>query len=217
MRHGPGSATWWEMPVIDQLLRQPKERFLAPLALGPLRTVSPTTLTVAALIVGLGSALAAWQGAYPLALVLWLGNRALDGLDGTVARLHGKQTDFGGYLDIVLDTIIYAAVPLGIALSVDTRPGYLCLALLITSFYINGAAWLYQSALLEKHRHGAAGRGELTTVTIPSGLMEGTETIVFYCLFLMLSGLFSWLCCAMAALVAVTVVQRLWWAATVAK
>jgi phosphatidylglycerophosphate synthase len=205
------------MPVIDQLLRQPKERFLAPLALGPLRTVAPTTLTIAAFIVGVGSAVAAWQAAYPLALVLWLANRALDGLDGTVARLHGKQTDFGGYLDIVLDTVIYAAVPLGIAVSVDTRSGYLCLALLISSFYINGAAWLYQSALLEKHRHGAAGRGELTTVTIPSGLMEGTETIVFYCLFLLLSGLFPWLCCAMAALVAVTIVQRLWWAATVAK
>ena len=203
--------------MIDQLLRQPKERFLAPLALGPLRAISPVALTLAAFVVGLGAALAAWQGAYPLALVLWLGNRTLDGLDGTVARLHGKQSDFGGYLDIVLDTVIYAAVPLGIALSVDTRSGYLCLALLIASFYINGAAWLYQSALLEKHRQGAAGRGELTTVTFPSGLMEGTETIIFFCLFLLLPGLFSWLCCAMAALVAVTIVQRLWWAATAAK
>ena len=120
------SANRWEIPVIDQLLRQPKERFLAPLALGPLRTVSPTTLTVAAFVVGLGAAVAAWQAAYPLALMLWLANRALDGLDGTVARLHGKQSDFGGYLDIVLDTVIYAAVPLGIALSVDTRSGYFC-------------------------------------------------------------------------------------------
>lgn len=200
--------------MIDQLLRRPKERLLVPLALGPLRAVSPTALTLVAFAIGVGAALAAWQRVYPAALALWLANRALDGLDGTVARAHGKQSDFGGYLDIVLDTVIYAAVPLGIALGLDTRAGYLWSALLIASFYINGAAWLYQSALLEKRRQGAAARGELTTVTIPTGLMEGTETIVFYCGFLLLPGAFPWLCGAMAALVALTTGQRLWWAAT---
>jgi len=89
-----------------------------------------------------------------------------------VARTNGKQSDFGGYLDIVLDTVVYAAIPLGIALGTATQAGYLCLALLLGSFYINGTAWLYQTALLEKHRQGTAGRDEWTTVTIPGGLVE---------------------------------------------
>lgn len=198
--------------MIDQMLRRPKERLLVPLALGPLRAVSPTALTLVACAVGLLGALAAWQRLYPLALGLWLANRVLDGLDGTVARAQGKQSDFGGYLDIVLDTVVYAAVPLGIALGSGTPTSYLGVALLLASFYINGASWLYQSALLEKHGQGAAAVGEFTTVRIPTGLIEGTETIVFYCLFLLLPGLFPWLCGAMAALVAVTIGQRLWWA-----
>jgi len=101
-----------------------------------------------------------------------------------------------------------------IALGTATQAGYLCLALLLGSFYINGTAWLYQTALLEKHRQGTAGRDEWTTVTIPGGLVEGLETIIFYCLFLLLVGLFPWLSCAMAALVVITSGQRLWRAAT---
>jgi len=198
-----------EGAVIDRWLRQPKERLLVPLARGPLRGVSPTMLTVAACALGLLGAVAAAQRAYPLALGLWLANRALDGLDGTVARAQGKQTDFGGYLDIVLDTVVYAALPLGLALGVDTRVGYLCLALLIGSFYINAVSWLYQSALLEKFQRGA-----LTTLTIPTGLVEGTETVAFYCLFIIFPGALPALFGAMAGLVAITVAQRLWWATT---
>lgn len=212
-RRAVGGRGHQETTMIDQRLRRPKEWLLVPLARGPLRAVSPTTLTLAACAVGLVAGLAAWQRAYPLALGLWLANRALDGLDGTVARAQGKQSDFGGYLDIVLDTVIYAAVPLGIALGTDTPGGYRCLALLLASFYVNIAAWLYQSALLEKHGRGAGVSGECTTLTIPTGLIEGAETIVFYCLFLLLPGAFPGLCCALAALVALTIGQRLWWAA----
>ena len=51
-------------------------------------------------------------------------------------------------------------------------------------------------------------------MVIPTGLIEGTETIIFYCLFLILPQSFPWLGGVMAALVLITVVQRLWWAAT---
>jgi hypothetical protein len=39
--------------------------------------------------------------------------------DGFVARLAKKQTDFGGYLDIVCDFAIYALLPVSIASSVQ--------------------------------------------------------------------------------------------------
>jgi phosphatidylglycerophosphate synthase len=198
--------------VLDRLLRYPRDRLLTPLVQGPLRAIHPTTVTLLAWVVGLAAGVAAWQRLYLPALGLWLLNRVLDGLDGTLARAQGRQSDLGAYLDIVLDMMIYAVVPLGLALGIDTPGVYRSLALMLGSFYVNAASWMYLSALLEKRHQGAAARGELTTVTMPGGLIEGAETIVFYVLFLVLPGEVEWLFGLMAGLVLVTTVQRLVWA-----
>jgi phosphatidylglycerophosphate synthase len=198
--------------MIDKVLRYPKEHILTPVAGRLLHSVHPTVVTFAACVVGLASAGAAWQQLYGLGLGLWLLNRILDGLDGTIARLHNKQSDLGGYLDIVLDTLVYAAIPLGLALGVNTIAGYMSLALLFGSFYINGASWMYMAALMEKRQHGASEQGEMTTITMPGGLIEGAETIGFYILFLLFPGAMVPLFLLMALLVLVTAVQRLVWA-----
>lgn len=198
--------------MIDKVLRYPKERVLEPIALRLLRSVHPNAITIVACGVGIAAAVAVWQQAYVPALVFWLLNRVLDGLDGTVARLTNKQSDFGGYLDIVLDTVVYAAIPIGLALGVGTNAAYLALVFLLASFYINGASWMYLAALLEKRNSGATARGELTTVTMPGGLIEGAETILFYTLFLLLPGTLVPLFSVMGALVLVTAAQRLVWA-----
>ncbi|GAB4212138.1 MAG: CDP-alcohol phosphatidyltransferase family protein [Roseiflexaceae bacterium] len=198
--------------MVDKVLRYPKEQILTPLARGPLRALHPTAVTLLACAVGLATALAAWQQLYIPALVLWLLNRTLDGLDGTLARVHGRQSDLGGYLDILLDVLVYAAVPFGLALGVGTPAAFLSLALLLGSFYINGASWMYLAALLEKRNQGAKAGGELTTVTMPGGLIEGTETVVFYALFLLFPSALVPLFGLMALLVGVTTLQRLVWA-----
>ncbi len=198
--------------MIDKALRYPKERVMEPLARSLGRSIHPNSITVAACIVGVAAALAAWQQLYPLAVGLWLLNRLLDGLDGTLARMQGSQSDFGGYLDILLDVVVYAVVPLGLALG-DGRPvALLALAALLGSFYINGAAWMYLAALLEKRRLGAATQGEMTTITMPTGLIEGAETVLFYTLFLLFPATIIPMFWLMAALVLVTVVQRFIWA-----
>jgi phosphatidylglycerophosphate synthase len=198
--------------VIDKLLRGPKEQVLAPVALRALRGVSPTSITVLACVVGVGAALAAAGGAYTFGLVLWLLNRVLDGLDGTVARIHGKQSALGGYLDILLDHVVYALVPLGFAFGRSDPATYLAASALLASFYVNGASWMYLSALLEKRALGAATRGELTSVTMPGGLIEGAETIVFFILFFVFPSALVPLFALMALLVLVTIGQRLRWA-----
>jgi phosphatidylglycerophosphate synthase len=198
--------------MIDKVLRSPKEQLLAPVAARLLRSIHPTTITLVAFGVGVGAAVAAWQQAYGVALALWALNRILDGLDGTVARLHGKQSDLGGYLDIVLDITIYALVPLALAFGINSAEVYMSLAFLLGTFYINGASWMYLSALLEKRRHGANVQSELTTVTMPGGLIEGTETIIFYVLFLLLPAYLPALFTIMGVLVIFTAGQRLVWA-----
>ncbi|HEX6292413.1 MAG TPA: CDP-alcohol phosphatidyltransferase family protein [Herpetosiphonaceae bacterium] len=185
---------------------------LTPVAYVLPRSIHPTALTLAAFGAGIGAGLAIWRQAYGLALALWLLNRALDGLDGTFARVHGRQTDFGGYLDVLLDTVVYAAIPATLALHRPSSDVWLSLVALLGSFYINGASWMYLAALLEQRRQGASAQGELTTITMPTGIIEGTETLAFYTLFLLFPGAIVPLFWTMALLVFATIGQRLLWA-----
>lgn len=173
--------------------------------------ISPTAITVAACLVGVASGAAAAGQQYGLSLGLWGANRLLDGLDGTMARINNQQSDLGGYLDIVLDMVVYAAIPLGLALGSNPPGVNLALAVLFASFYINSATWMFLSSLLEKRSLGARARGELTTVTIPRGLIEGLETFLFYSLFLLFPQWLESLFYLMAGLVALTSVQRVAW------
>ncbi|HYW52072.1 MAG TPA: CDP-alcohol phosphatidyltransferase family protein, partial [Gemmatimonadaceae bacterium] len=91
--------------MFDHLLRGLKDRLLAPLAM-LLRGVPPNVISVVALLLGIAAAVAAARGAWGIGLALWLANRITDGLDGTVARVAERQTDFGGYLDILLDFVV---------------------------------------------------------------------------------------------------------------
>jgi phosphatidylglycerophosphate synthase len=141
--------------MLDEKLRKLKDRWLRPLV-GVAGGLSPNALTLLALAVGLASAGAAAQQLYGLGLALWAINRVLDGLDGAVARETGQQSDFGGYLDIVADFVVYAAVPIGFFLGQATVELGLSLALLLGSFYVNGASWMYLAAILEKRSAGAA-------------------------------------------------------------
>ncbi len=199
--------------MLDEWFRLRKERWLAPAACALGRWFTPLALTLLALVAGLGSAVAASRAAWRLALALWLLNRLLDGLDGTVARVTQRQTDFGGYLDILLDFVVYAAMPIGIAVALDTRAVWLAAVVLLASWFVNAASWMYLAAVLERRGAGASARGELTSVTMPSGLVAGTETVLFFVAFLLWPEQFVTLAWIMAAGVTVGIVQRLVWAA----
>ncbi|HVA58553.1 MAG TPA: CDP-alcohol phosphatidyltransferase family protein [Gemmatimonadaceae bacterium] len=198
--------------MFDDYLRALKDRLLAPLARRLGGMVHPNAVTVIGFVVGMGSAGAGARGAYTLGLMLWLVNRFLDGFDGTVARASGRQSDFGGYLDIVLDFAVYAAIPIGFAIAAASRTTILAAVVLVGVFYVNAASWMYLAALLERRALGAAANGELTSVTMPPGLVAGTETAVAYTLFFIWPGHIVLLFGAMAVLVAATVAQRLVWA-----
>lgn len=197
--------------MFDHLLRGLKDRLLMPLAL-LLRGVQPNLLSLVALVFGLGAAVAAARGAWGVGLGLWIMNRVTDGLDGTVARAADRQTDFGGYLDILLDFVVYAAIPLGFAIQSADRLVLLGAVALEGIFFVNACSWMYLSAILEKRASGARVTGELTTVTMPPALVAGFETVVFFALFYLFPTRVPTLFALMSALVGVNVVQRLLWA-----
>ena len=194
----------------DAALRKDKDRLLQPIAKRWLAHVHPNWISAVALGFGLACALAAWQQLYTVAILLWVINRVLDGLDGIVAREHDKQSDFGGYLDLLLDFLVYLAVPIGIAAAQPSLPILWATIALLSAFVINLLSWSVLSAILEKRATAAAGK--LTTVAMPGGLIEGAETILFYSLFLLLPAYATVLFALMAVLVAVTAAQRVVWA-----
>ena len=198
--------------MLDEILRPAKERLLTPAALAVGQRVHPTAVTIAGFACGVASAVLAARAMPGPALVFWFANRILDGFDGTLARTQGRQSDIGGYIDIVLDFIVYAAIPLGLVAGAATLATAIAALAMVGSFYVNAASWMYLSAILERRGAGARARGELTTVTMPEGLVGGTETIVFYTLFLILPDLLLPLFVVMTVLVIVTIVQRIVWA-----
>lgn len=194
----------------DYALRKQKDRLLTPLAESWLALVHPNVISWIALVFGLAAAWAVWQQWYSLALVLWIINRVLDGLDGLVARIHHKQSDFGGYLDLLLDFIVYLAIPLAFVAAAPVSLNLWALAALLSSFVLNLLSWSVLSAILEKRLAGSPGR--MTSITMPPGLIEGAETIVFYSLFFLLPAYIGPLFMLMAVLVFATAIQRVWWA-----
>lgn len=198
--------------MIDRALRRRKESALSPIARRVPRSLPPTAMTVAAALPGLGAAVAAGFGASALAVALWLLNRLLDGLDGTLARTTGRQSDLGAYADMLLDLVVYAAIPVGIAANQDSRAAWVAAAVLLASFYVNAIAWSYLSAILERRGAGAGSNGELTAVTMPPGLVEGAETVVVFAVALAVPDWSVALMWAMAAGVLIGVTQRALWA-----
>lgn len=169
--------------MYDHLLRIPKRTLLLPLA--KRMTLSPNTLTGVGLLFGLAAALFCVFGFFRAALVFWVFNRLLDGLDGEVARAQKSQTDLGGYLDILSDLLVYAAIPAGLALYHNNSTVWFATVFMLSSFYLNVGSWMYLSSILEKRGQGAEASGEVTTVAMPKGLIEGGETALFFTFFLL--------------------------------
>ena len=195
--------------MFDERMRLVKDTVFNPVA-QPLQAMPPWLFSVLGLVVGVAAAVAAWQQLFLLALLFWALNRVFDALDGAVARASGAQSDFGGYLDIVIDFIVYAAIPVGLTFGQMSTAVTYSLIFLLCTYYVNGASWMYLAAILEKRSHNQSSR--LTAVVMPAGLIGGTETIIFYSAFLIFPDALVWLFGLMGLLIVFTIVQRLVWA-----
>lgn len=164
--------------------------------------IAPGAVTAVAWVCGVGACVAAALAAWPAALGLWLANRALDGLDGAVARAIGP-TDRGAFLDVVADFSIYGGFVFAVAIA-QPAARLACAALLV-AYYVSGAALLALSSLLARRSVAPADERSLRLL---GGLAEGFETIVAYVLFCLLPGSAPTIAAAFAVLVAITAVQR---------
>ena len=168
------------------------------------RGVTADGVTMAGLALGLLAAAIIATGQTGLALVPLLASRIADGLDGAVARASQK-TDFGGYLDIACDFLFYGAIPFAFVV-MDPSANAIAGAFLLTSFYFNGTSFLGYAILAEKRGLETSAQG-IKSLYFSNGLLEGTETIVFFVLlclfpasFAVMAWVFGGLCFATATL-----------------
>jgi phosphatidylglycerophosphate synthase len=170
------------------------------------RGVTPDVVTLAGLAAGLAMAAMIAGGAGAAALVPLALSRLADGLDGAVARASAKS-DFGGYLDITCDFVFYGAIPLAFALR-DPDGNALAAAFLLASFYINGASFLGFALLADRRGMETRAQGE-KSLYYSAGLLEGTETIVFFAFVCLIPQHFAPLAWGFGALCLVTATARL--------
>ncbi len=166
-----------------------------------LRGIRADTVTVIGLALGMVAAALIAVGQPGLALLPLLASRLADGLDGAVARAS-RRTDFGGYLDIAADFLFYGLIPLAFILCDPAQNGAAG-GFLLTSFYFNGASFLGFAVLAEKRRLSTDAQG-LKSLYYSNGLLEGTETILFFVLLCLFPGHFSVLAWVFGALCFVT-------------
>lgn len=192
--------------MLDRTLRPLIDRPLNAAGRGIARAgVSANAVTLAGLVTGLAAAAAIALEHYALGFAIIVLNRILDGLDGAVARAVAP-TDFGGYLDIIVDYVFYGSVPFAFALAVPSENA-LPAAALLASFCLTGTSFLAFAAI-------AANRGLTTSAYgrksffYSRGLVEGTETIACFLLMAALPGYFPEIAWIFAALCVLTALQR---------
>lgn len=168
--------------------------------------VGADTLTWAGFAIGIGAATAIAFGAYATGLLLMLVSRLCDGLDGAVAR-QTKATDRGAFLDIALDFVFYASVPLAFAVA-DPPGRALAAATLLAAFVGTGASFLAYAVLAERRGMASVAHPRKGFYYL-GGLTEASETLICFVLMCLLPGWFSVLAYAFAALCAVTFVTRI--------
>ncbi|WP_299815961.1 CDP-alcohol phosphatidyltransferase family protein [uncultured Jannaschia sp.] len=175
------------------------------------RGVGADAVTLAGLVLGLATAATIALGAPGWALLPLLLSRLLDGLDGAVARAT-RRTDFGGYLDIWCDFAFYGAVPFAFALL--DRSNALAAAFLLLAFYVNGTSFLGYAIQAEKRLMATENQG-LKSFYYSRGLLEGTETILFFVLLCLLPRYFVPLTVVFGSLCLLTAIGRVVHARTV--
>ncbi len=169
------------------------------------RGIGADLLTLFGLLTGLaaaGAIVAGWNGAAFLLIGL---SRVLDGLDGAAARAS-RRTDRGGFLDIVFDFIFYGAIPLAFGLA-DPEANAVPAALLLFSFYVNGASFLAFAAVAAKRGLESRVRG-VKSIYFTAGLAEGTETILVFLAMAAVASAFPILAYVFAGLTLMSAVAR---------
>lgn len=184
--------------MLTQWARRSSRAILEPIARFVSRTgISPNVITVIGFLLTVGVAYVLSLGRLQLGGVLILAAAAFDALDGSLARLVGRTSRFGAFLDSTLDRFSEAVIYLGLFVYLIGQDSTLELVLIY--------ATIVGSLMVSYARARAEGIG----VPLKHGLMTRLERVGL----LVVGLIFNQLTLALwvlAILSNFTAIQRMW-------
>ena len=190
--------------MIDNTFRSIVPRFAGPLLTLYTRLgLTPNHVSAIGFLIALAASFAVATGHEWVALSLWWVSRAADGTDGVFARATGQSSDFGAYLDIVLDMAAYGAMVLGFAIA---WPAFQAQWMAMLFLYILCIASALALGMQEAKRTlpPRDDRG----LRLGAGLAEGGETGIAYTVFLLLPAALPWTTSVWVGVLMITIVAR---------
>ncbi len=184
-------------PAIDRLAA-----VLAQMGMGA------NLLTLTGFGIGMAAAALIATQHFLLAVVAILISRLCDGLDGAIAR-RSRTTDAGGFLDIALDFVFYAAIPLAFAVA-DPQRNALAAALLLAAFCGTMSSFLAFAAIAAKRKMDNLAWPDKSLYFL-GGLTEATETLTCFVAMCLWPQHFAVIATVYAGMCLITTVTRIWW------
>ncbi|KAJ5489568.1 hypothetical protein N7539_004458 [Penicillium diatomitis] len=213
--------------MLDFVLRPTKENALRPFCRVIPSAVVPIHLTLVGFLFGLASCsfTAIWGNSHAtkdvvISVVLWLLNRFLDSLDGSLARERRTVTEAGGFIDLLCDFLIYSLIPPAVAHGEDRYRSrnmglppvnWRSVAYLEVTFHINNFLLFYAAAVAAKvefDHNGQQKSAELTSVVLRPALIEGFESGIMFTIMLAFPSYIESVAWVMGCTVTVGIIQR---------
>ena len=188
-------------PIFARILKAPLNRGAEMLSE---RRLTATQVTLAGFAAGVLCAAAVANGYYIIGLLFLVANRVADGLDGALARLT-EPTDFGAYLDMVLDFVIFTAIAGSFAAA---KPEHAVPAVVLVSSLMGVAATFLGFAVIAGSR-GLIAEPREKPFTLSGGIVETSEITVFLLVVLVWPDVFPTAAWIFAAACAITMGQRI--------
>ena len=196
--------------MFDRSIQKLTQKPLSFIAKFLLKFFHPNQISMLGFIFGILMSLSVFFQAYLIATILLFCNRLCDGLDGVMAR-QISPTLLGAYLDIIFDFVIYAAFI--VAFSFHNDSNLIAGIFLLFGYICTGSTFLTQ-AIVQPQLDQSSFQQDNKDDEIPksfiyaSGLIEGTETIVFMVLCLLFPFAFPFLGILFALLCFLTAFAR---------
>ena len=192
--------------MFDRQIQKYTQRPLQYIAKLFLKFISPNHMTLIGFSFGILMCLTIIIDQYLIAIIFLFLNRLSDGLDGVMARLQ-TPTPLGGYLDIVLDFLIYGGFVLSFGI---TEQNNTFLSMILLFCYVGtGSTFLAKAAILPSLTNQNLNEKIPKGFHYAVGLVEGTETIIFMFMCLLFPSLFIYLASIFILLCLITIIFRI--------
>lgn len=170
--------------------------------------IGANTVSLTGFVIGLIASVLIANLSYTAGLIALFLSRLCDALDGAVAR-QTTPTDAGGFLDITLDFLFYASIPLAFAVA-DAPRNALAAAVLLAAFMGTGSSFLAFAVIAAKRQMHSLAYPDKSFFYL-GGLTEATETLACFAAMCVWPQHFALLAYGFAALCGLTIVTRIVW------